>query len=48
MKTFKYDASDFSLVQAWIYTKDLNKGTISQEEYMKLLNHILEGKKLSN
>ena len=26
-KHFKYDASDFSLVQAWIYTKDLNKGT---------------------
>lgn len=26
-KNFKYDASNFSLVQAWIYTKDLNKGT---------------------
>ena len=27
---------------------DLNKGIISQEEYMKLLNCILEGKKVSN
>ena len=26
-KSFEYDASDYSLVQAWIYTKDLNKGT---------------------
>lgn len=26
-KNFKYDASDYSLVQAWIYTKDLNKNT---------------------
>ena len=26
-KNYKYDASNFSLVQAWIYTKDLNKGT---------------------
>jgi len=28
--------------------EDLNKGIISQEEYMKQLNCILEGKKLSN
>lgn len=27
---------------------DLSKGLITQEEYMKLLNRILEGKKLSN
>lgn len=27
IKNFKYDASDYSLVQAWIYTKDLNKNT---------------------
>ena len=26
-KNYKYDASNFSLVQVWIYTKDLNKGT---------------------
>lgn len=26
-KSFEYDASDYSLVQAWIYTKDLNKNT---------------------
>lgn len=26
-KNYRYDASNFSLVQAWIYTKDLNKGT---------------------
>ncbi len=26
-KSFQYDASNYSLVQAWIYTKDLNKGT---------------------
>ena len=26
-KNFKYDASNYSLVQAWIYTKDLNKNT---------------------
>lgn len=39
-KTFKYDASDLSLVQAWIYTKDLNKNSyslykvlISEEEF---------------
>lgn len=28
-KTYKYNAEDFSLVQVWIYTKDLNKGTKS-------------------
>ena len=28
-KTFKYDASDLSLVQVWIYTKDLNKNSYS-------------------
>ena len=26
-KSFEYDASKYSLVQAWIYTKDLNKNT---------------------
>lgn len=26
-KNYKYDASDYSLVQAWIYTKDLKKNT---------------------
>ncbi len=26
-KSFEYDASNYSLVQAWIYTKDLNKNT---------------------
>lgn len=26
-KSFKYDLSNYSLVQAWIYTKDLNKNT---------------------
>ena len=29
-KTFKYDASDLSLVQVWIYTKDLNKNSYSR------------------
>lgn len=28
-KTFTYDVSNYSLVQVWIYTKDLNKGTKS-------------------
>lgn len=39
-KSFKYDASDLSLVQAWIYTKDLNKNSyslykvlVSEEEF---------------
>ncbi len=29
IKEFKYDASDYALVQVWIYTKDLNKNTKS-------------------